>query len=211
MLTPELVAFGKGLAMMASLIVAIGVQNALVLRQGLKRESAFLVATICLCCDVLLITLGTAGLGALIEHSQTLSLLVSWGGALFLLVYALRSFRAAYRATGLDLALANYKSRTGVIVTALAVSLLNPHAVLDTVVLVGGLAARYEGAARVFCALGGMTASAVWFYGLAYGARKLAPWLSRSKVWRMIDLSIGLMMLALSISLAMDGWVLLSA
>jgi L-lysine exporter family protein LysE/ArgO len=200
-----LVPFIKGFATMAALIVAIGVQNAFVLRQGLHRRSAFLAATICLLCDVALVTLGTAGLGAVISTSRPLSLLLALGGASFLLFYGLRSLHKAHKAQGLNLQISDYASRTSITLTAFAVSLLNPHAILDTVVLVGGLAARYEGGARIACAFGAITASGVWFYSLAYGARGLAPILSKPKIWRIIDLVIGLMMLGLSVGLAWDG------
>jgi L-lysine exporter family protein LysE/ArgO len=198
--------FLKGLATMAALIIAIGVQNAFVLRQGLKRQAAFTAATVCFLCDATLVTLGTAGLGAVISTSRSLSLLMAWGGAVFLAFYGLRSLYAARRAQGLDLKAVDRASRAGVIFTALAVSLLNPHAIIDTVVLVGGLAGRYEGVARIAYASGAVTASGVWFYGLAYGARGLAPILTKPKVWRIIDSIIGLMMLSLAIGLAWDGF-----
>lgn len=206
-----LIVFAKGFATMASLIIAIGVQNAFVLRQGLKRDATFIAATICFFCDVLLVTLGTAGLGALFAASRTLSLLIAFGGAGFLAFYGVRALHAAKTAAGLDLKSAEKASRTGVIVTAFAVSLLNPHAILDTVVLVGGLAARQEGVARAICAFGAVTASGLWFYGIGYGARWLAPVLTKPKIWRVIDLVIGLMMLALAFGLAWDGFRLLRA
>lgn len=205
----EIFAYAKGFATMIALIIAIGVQNAFVLQQGIKHEHTFLVAAVCSLCDAALIVLGAVGLGALITNNLTLNLIIGWGGAAFLFVYALRSFFAAYRATGLKVGSARRGSRNNVMVKALAVSLLNPHAILDTVVLVGGLAARYEGAARTACAVGGMTASFLWFFGLAYGARWLAPVLSRPSVWRVVDIVIGLMMLSLAVSLALDGWTLL--
>jgi L-lysine exporter family protein LysE/ArgO len=197
--------YSKGFVTMAALIVAIGVQNAFVLRQGVKRRSVFIAATICLLCDVALISLGTAGLGALLTASPLLSLLIAWAGAAFLLFYGLRSLHAAKQAKGLDLKSAEHVSRANIILTALAVSLLNPHALIDTIVLVGGLAARYQGIARIACAVGAVTASGVWFYGLAYGARWLAPILTKPKIWRVIDLVIGVMMLSLASGLAKDG------
>ena len=203
------VPFGKGFVTMAALIVAIGVQNAFVLRQGIQNQATFIAATVCFLCDVLLVSVGAAGLGALFSASHHLSLIVAFGGAAFLTFYGIRALRAAKAAQGLDMKAADSVSRTGTVMTALAVSLLNPHALLDTVVLAGGFAARYEGALRYVCALGSMTASGVWFYGLAYGARRLAPVLSRPKVWRVIDLLIGVMMLTLAASLAKDGMHLL--
>jgi L-lysine exporter family protein LysE/ArgO len=201
--------YTKGMATMATLIVAIGIQNVFVLRQGVKREAVFMTVTICFLCDVLLVTLGTAGLGALIAASPILSAIVAFGGAAFLLFYGVRALRAAKKAAGLDLGAAQGISRTTVAMTAFAVSLLNPHAILDTVVIVGGVATRYDGVLRAACALGAVTMSGIWFYGLGYGARWLAPVLGRRKIWRIIDLVIGVMMLSLAFSLARDGWVLL--
>lgn len=204
------VAYGKGLATMSGLILAIGAQNAFVLRQGLKRQAVFIVASICFLCDAALVGLGAIGLGALFAESRMLNLGVAFGGAGFLAFYGLRSLHAAKTAKGIDLSAADRVSRTSVVLTAFAVSLLNPHVYIDTVMLVGGLAARYEGAARVACALGAITVSAVWFYALAYGARWLAPVLTRPKIWRIIDLIIGVMMLSLAMGLARDGAMMLS-
>lgn len=201
--------YSKGFVTMAALIVAIGVQNAFVLRQGVRRRSVFIAATICFLCDVLLVSLGTAGLGALLTANPLLSLAIAWCGAAFLLFYGVRSLHAAQQAKGLDLKSAEQASRANIMATALAVSLLNPHALIDTIVLVGGLAARYQGAAQIVCALGAITASGLWFYSLAYGAKWLAPILTKPKIWRVIDLVIGVMMLSLAYGLAKDGVQLL--
>jgi L-lysine exporter family protein LysE/ArgO len=194
---------------MSTLIIAIGAQNSYLLRQGLKRQAVFLVATICFFGDALMVTLGTAGLGALLAGSKLLNVAIAFAGAAFLSVYGIRSLRAARHAKGLDLAEADKISRASIAMTALAVSLLNPHVILDTVVIIGGIATRYEGAARTACALGAITVSLVWFYGLGYGARGLAPVLTKPKIWRFIDLIIGAMMLCLALSLARDGYLLL--
>jgi L-lysine exporter family protein LysE/ArgO len=201
--------FLKGLLTMAALIIAIGVQNVFVLRQGVKRQSVFAASTICFLCDVALVTCGTLGLASLFSASSAISLLISWGGTLFLAFYGARALLAAHNATGLDLGSSKQLSSRNVILTAFAVSLLNPHALLDTIVIVGGQAAHYENLARICFALGAITASGIWFYGLGYGAGYLAPILSRPKVWRIIDLVIGLMMIALAVSLACDGIKLL--
>jgi L-lysine exporter family protein LysE/ArgO len=198
--------FGKGFATMAALIVAIGVQNAFVLKQGVKHQAVFMTALICFLCDVVLVSLGTTGMGALIAASPRLNRVIAFGGAAFLLVYGIRSLHAAKKAQGLDLAEADKVSHASIAATALAVSLFNPHAILDTVVIVGGTATRYEGPLRLACALGALTASGLWFYGLAYSARKLAPILAKPKIWRLIDVLIGLMMLSLAVGLAYDGY-----
>jgi L-lysine exporter family protein LysE/ArgO len=200
-----LVPYGKGLATMAALIIAIGAQNAFVLRQGLKRQAVFITATICFACDALLVGSGAAGLGALFATSQVLRLGMTFGGAAFLTWYGLRSLHAAKTAKGLDLKSADKISRASAVLTAFAVSLLNPHVYVDTLMLVGGLAGRYEGAERIAFALGAISVSFVWFYGLAYGARWLAPVLTKPHIWRIMDLIIGLMMLVLAAGLAWDG------
>jgi L-lysine exporter family protein LysE/ArgO len=203
------ITFIKGFATMAGLIIAIGVQNAFVLKQGLKHQATFVVATICFLCDALLVSLGTAGLGSLFAASHIISLTIAFGGAGFLTFYGLRSLHAAKEAKGLDLNVTKRSSLTSVILTGFAVSLLNPHAIIDTVVLVGGLAAHYDGMARYTCAIGAITASAIWFYGIGFGATWLAPFLTKPKIWRVIDLMIGVMMLVLAMSLLNDGLQLL--
>jgi len=202
-------AYFQGFTMMASLIVAIGLQNAFVLRQGVKHQDVFLTVTICFLCDALLISIGAAGLGALFSSSHILALVISFGGCAFLVAYAIRALHAAKKTKGLDLKSAEKVSRANIILASFAVSLLNPHAILDTIVLVGGLAARYEDTARYMCALGAITASCIWFYSIGYGAKKLAPFLSKPKIWRIVDLIIGLMMLVLAFSFAKNGIQLL--
>jgi L-lysine exporter family protein LysE/ArgO len=201
----------SGLLTMAGLIVAIGVQNAFVLRQGLKRQAAFLTAGVCFLCDASLIAIGATGLGTLIAGHDSLRLMATIGGVLFLAIYGVRSCLAARHTKGLDLTDTTPLPKIKIITTALAVSLLNPHAILDTVVLIGGLAARYPGMGKTAFAVGAMSASLLWFYGLALGARWLAPALTKPKVWQVIDLIIGAMMLAFAASLARDAWMLFDA
>lgn len=183
----------SGFSLGASLIVAIGSQNAFVLRQGLKREHVFVVSTVCFLCDALLIALGAGGFGSLVASSPALLTAALWGGAAFLLFYGLRSFQAAWRPGTLeasrdDAPLAGFLR---VVLTTLALTLLNPHVYLDTVLLLGSLAGQYPAAARVRFALGAMLASFVWFYGIGYGARILAPLFRRPAAWRALDLLVG--------------------
>jgi len=204
-----LIAYARGLATMAALIVAIGAQNAFLLRQGLKHQSVFIVATICFFGDVFFVVLGTAGVGALVAGSAVLSAIMAFGGAAFLAVYGVRSLLAAKRAKGLDPDSGAKASRATAVLTAFAVTFLNPHVLIDTVVIVGGMATRYEGASRILYAAGVLTVSAIWFYGLGYGARVLAPVLTKPKVWQIIDLVIGILMLSLAVGLARDGVALI--
>ena len=196
--------FLRGLGLGASLIVAIGAQNAFVLRQGLRREQALLVAAICAGCDALLIALGTAGVGSLIAHLPGLARLMSLVGAAFLFFYGLSAFRRAVHPAVLKTASAP-AARGSVAVMALSVSLLNPHVYLDTVVLVGGISAQYAAGPRLWFAGGAVCASILWFFGLALGAAYLAPLFRRPGAWRILDCGVGLVMWSIAAGLVRSG------
>ncbi len=195
-----LFAFLRGLGLGASLIVAIGAQNAFVLRQGLRREQAVLVATICAVCDALLIMLGTVGVGSVIVHLPNLARLASLGGAAFLLFYGAGAFRRARQPAALEPTLAP-ATRGGIAAATLSVSLLNPHVYLDTVVLVGGLAGQYPAHPRLIFAFGAVCASCLWFFSLALGAAKLAPLFRRPHAWQVLDCLVGAVMWVIAVSL----------
>ena len=203
-----LLPFLRGLGLGASLIVAIGAQNAFVLRQGLRREQAVLVAAICAGCDALLITLGTAGVGGAIAHLPWLARLMSFLGAGFLFFYGLSAFRRASRPAALEIPSAP-ATRGGIAAAALSVSLLNPHVYLDTVVLVGGISAQYPVFPRLFFALGAVCASCVWFFSLTLGAAHLAPVFRRPQAWRVLDCGVGIVMWVIACSLVQSSlkWV----
>ncbi len=199
--------FLRGLGLGASLIIAIGAQNAFVLRQGLRREQAVLVAAICAGCDALLITLGTAGVGSVFAHLPWLARLASWLGAAFLFFYGFTAFRRALRPAVLETsALA---TRGSVVAATLSVSLLNPHVYLDTVVLVGGISAQYPAFPRLFFALGAVLASFLWFFSLALGAASLAPLFRRPQAWRILDCGVGAVMWVIALGLIRSrlNWV----
>jgi L-lysine exporter family protein LysE/ArgO len=198
--SPLISGFGLG----ASLIVAIGSQNAFVLRQGLKRQYVFAISTACFLCDSLLISLGAGGFSTLVASSPRLMQVALWGGVAFLFLYGLRSFAAAIKPGALDPSGddSNAGSLAQVILTTLMLSLLNPHAFLDTVVLLGSLAGHYSGTARLLFALGAMSASCVWFYGIGYGARVLTPLFQRPLAWRMLDILVGCTMWGIAANLA---------
>lgn len=194
----------EGLGLGAGLIIAIGAQNAYVLRQGLRRQHVFAVASVCFLIDCVLIALGAGGFASLLRTVPSLPSLAAWGGALFLAAYSLRAFAAALRPQALKASDgAAGASRRAALTTALALSLLNPHVYLDTVVLLGGVAARYAGGERLAFALGAMLASALWFYGLGYGARRLAPLFASERAWRLLDAFVGCVMAALAASLVL--------
>jgi len=202
--TPStLQALSQGFGLGIGLIVAIGSQNAFVLRQGLKRERVFLVTTVCFLCDAVLIAAGAAGFGTLVASSPLALQVALWGGSAFLFVYGARAFRSALNPGTLetDESGTATDSPLRILLTILTLSLLNPHVYLDTVVLLGSLAARFSGSSRLFFAVGAMTASFVWFYGVGYGARVLAPLFRKPAAWRLLDAAVGLTMWAIGASL----------
>ena len=195
-------AFLAGFLLGASLIIAIGAQNAFILRQGLMRRHVFVLCLICAVSDAVLILAGVAGLGTLIAASPRLIWVVTLGGAVFLLVYAALAFRRAARPAALIAAKPEQDGRLGAAIAAcLAFTFLNPHVYLDTVVLLGSLSAGYEGSARAAYGVGAALSSFVWFFGLGYGARLLQPVFARPAAWRILDALIGLVMSAIALSL----------
>jgi len=178
-----LAAATEGFLLGASLIVAIGAQNAFVLRQGLARRQVFAVTTFCFLADALLISLGVAGVGSL------------------LLTYGAMALRRALHPGNLSAASAAQSRLGTALATAAALTFLNPHVYLDTVVLLGSLSARHAGAARVAFGAGAAMASAVWFYGIGFGARFAAPLFARPAAWRILDVAIAIIMASIALSL----------
>ncbi len=185
----------------AGLIIAIGAQNAFVLRQGLRRSHVFAICLACSLADTLLIVAGVAGLGTLIARSPRLITLVTVGGAIFLTVYGLLAARRVLRTESLTPADSPDTDLKGALAACFAFTFLNPHVYLDTVVLVGSLSAAHEGAARVAFAAGASLASFVWFFGLGYGARLLTPIFGRPAAWRVLDGFVALVMWSLAATL----------
>ncbi len=192
------VALLSGLGFGLSLIVAIGAQNAFVLRQGLRGERVGAVVAICAVSDAVLIALGVAGAGALIQGVPELADGVRIGGAAFLLGYAALAARRAWRPGVLEAGAA--AGGGSVLVTALALTWLNPHVYLDTVVLLGSVAATH-GDARWWFGLGAIAGSVLWFTGLGYGARLLRKPFARPAAWRALDGAVALVMGAIAVSL----------
>ncbi|WP_299861467.1 LysE/ArgO family amino acid transporter [uncultured Hoeflea sp.] len=190
-----------GVLLGGSLIIAIGAQNAFILRQGLLRQHVFVLCLICALSDAALIGLGVAGLGAIISGSELLIAVVTLGGAVFLAAYALLALKRAIAPAGLEAAKSGAGSLRAAVMTCLAFTFLNPHVYLDTVLLVGGLSGRYEGQARLAFAIGAMSASFIWFFGLGYGARVLEPLFAKPSAWRVLDGLIAFVMASLSASL----------
>ncbi len=191
----------EGFALGGGLIVAIGAQNAFILRQGLLRQNVFILCLVAALSDAALIALGVAGMGTLVQANKSLLWFVTIGGAMFLAVYALMALRRAFTASQLDPASEGKTSLQRALAILFAFTFLNPHVYLDTVVLVGGISGQYEGAARLVFAIGAMAASFVWFFSLGYGARWLVPLFQKPMAWRILDLIIATIMALLSISL----------
>jgi L-lysine exporter family protein LysE/ArgO len=194
-------AFFNGFVLGASLIIAIGAQNAFILRQGLLRKHVFVLCLICALSDALLIAMGVAGLGTLISSSPRLISAVTLGGALFLFSYAVIALRRAVRPSALRASGEGGGSLRAAIAACLAFTFLNPHVYLDTVVLVGSLSAKYTGHARFAFAEGAMAASFVWFFTLGYGARLLEPVFAKPAAWRILDCVIAVVMTGIGLSL----------
>ncbi len=193
--------FLNGFILGGSLIVAIGAQNAFILRQGLLRSNVFILCLIASAADALLILAGVAGFGTIVNSSPVLLTVVTAGGALFLMAYAALAAKRAWRPQGMEAARQAAPPLSRAIATLLAFTFLNPHVYLDTVVLVGGLSGSYEGSARAAFGAGAMMASFVWFFSLGYGARWLAPLFAKPSAWRVLDALIALVMLLLALSL----------
>lgn len=192
----------RGFALGLSLIVAIGAQNAFILERGLVRSHVFVLCLVCALADALLIAAGVAGLGTLIASRPGLIFAVTIGGALFLAAYAAIALRRALRPDAMVVRGGRKMSLKTALATVLALTFLNPHVYLDTVVLLGSLSARYpEEILRVAYGSGAMAASFLWFFALGYGARLLAPLFARPSAWRILDAVIAAVMALLSLSL----------
>lgn len=199
--------FFTGLATSAGLIIAIGAQNAFVLSQGVRREYHWPIAALCSLIDAVLITLGIAGMGVLIGQSEVILQLITWGGALFLFWYGANALKSALRDEVLDLSENQFSGLRSALLTTLALSLLNPHVYLDTVVLLGGIGGQYPEHDRYWFGAGAALFSFVWFFSLSLGARWLAPLFHRPVSWRVLDGFVCLMMWTLAGLLLSDNLV----
>ncbi|OXX66610.1 amino acid transporter [Vibrio sp. V20_P4S3T152] len=186
------------------MIIPIGAQNAYVLNQGIKRNHHLTTATICSLLDVIFISLGIFGGGALLSSNEILLTSVTLGGVAFLSFYGFISLRSAFTSTSTNESDGEViaRGKRTVILGALAVTVLNPHLYLDTVVILGSIGGQFEGHDRIAFALGTMMASFVWFYSLSIGAAKLGPTLSKPNVKKGIDMAVAAMMFSIAFILA---------
>ncbi|TOG86064.1 amino acid transporter [Vibrio parahaemolyticus] len=195
----------QGFSFGAATIIPIGAQNAYVLNQGIKRNHHLTTATLCSFLDIFFISLGVFGGGAILASNALLLTSITFGGIAFLLYYGFLSLKSAFSTQpdesepGSDSII---RGKRAVILGALAVTVLNPHLYLDTIVILGSIGGKFEGYDRVSFAAGTIMASFVWFYSLSIGAAKLAPLLSQPKVKKGIDIAVGIVMFVIAISLA---------
>ncbi|MEN4920160.1 LysE/ArgO family amino acid transporter [Achromobacter spanius] len=195
-------AFIPGFLLGLSLIVAIGAQNAFVLRQGLRKEHVFVICLACALSDAILIAAGVAGFGIAVGALPWLEPAMRYGGALFLFLYAARSLHSALRKHHGHLSPSSRPSvgRGAALATCLALTWLNPHVYLDTVMLLGSISSQYEGSKTAF-ALGAICASFFFFFALGYGARLLQPVFASATAWRALDAGVGIVMAAIGLRL----------
>lgn len=196
--------FVSGFFLGASLIIAIGAQNAFVLRQGLLQKHVLVICLICGASDALLILLGVTGLGLLVEKLPWLISVITLAGAAFLFVYGSMAVKRVFFPQTMQSLKENSLGLRAAILTCLAFTFLNPHVYLDTFILIGGISASYDGNLKVAFTLGAMIASFVWFFSLGYGARLLAPFFERPNSWQVLDALIAIVMFGLAISLLLS-------
>jgi L-lysine exporter family protein LysE/ArgO len=200
--------FVQGLALSFGLIMAIGAQNAFVLRQGLRREHVGSVVLFCAAADAVLIAAGVMGMAQALGQSPNLSRALALAGAAFLAVYGWQALRRARLAHRLDAAAAGPAlTRGATVAQAAAFTLLNPHVYLDTVLLVGSIGAQHAAPLRGWFIAGAAGASLAWFSMLGFGARWLAPWFARPRAWQLLDGVIGATLFVLSALLLRHAWI----
>ena len=194
----------QGTLISGGLIIAIGAQNAFILRQGLLGQKVFYACAVCFICDALLITLGILGVGSILQKSpfflNTLAIL----GAIFLFWYGFNSFFRAYKGDShLHIEQGTNKEQTvaKLMLTTLAITLLNPHVYLDTLVIIGGIGGTLGSEQKRWFLLGSLIASFVWFFGLGYASKKLIPLFENSKTWVILDSIIGVVMCWIAVGL----------
>ena len=184
-----------------SLIIAIGAQNAFVIRQGLTKKYVLLTVLICAFSDAILIALGASGLGALIKSNKNILEFVRWFGVIYLLWFAFKSAKSVFKKEVLNSAGEASANRKSVILTVLALTFLNPHVYLDTVILLGSISNQF-GTDKWFFVIGAMLASFIWFTAIGFGAKSASRFMSQPIFWKILDLIIALVMVSIAAFLA---------
>ena len=197
-----MLAFLPGLLTGLSLIIAIGAQNAFVIRQGLTRQHVLLVVAICAVSDALLILLGISGLGVLIQSVPALLEVIRWFGVAYLTWFGIRSLRSAFRTQSLDASGVSQATSAGkVAATALGLTFLNPHVYLDTVILLGSIGNQF-GSDKWWFAAGGIVGSFLWFFSIGFGAKAASGLMKKPVFWKILDSIIAVVMFSIAILLA---------
>lgn len=199
--------FLSGLILGFSLIISLGPQNVFLIRQGALRQHAFLAASVCFVCDIILIVGSISGLHHILKQHPILEAWVTWAGVFFLIFYGTHSIRSALKKKSPSSETSDaISSRLSIIAFALGFSLLNPQAIIDSMVIIGGGSARYTEHLQAFTA-GVLTASLLWFFGLSMTAYTYSETLTQQKVWSRLEFISGLLMYGIAVSLAID-WAL---
>ena len=195
--------FIQGLIVCFGLIVSIGAQNAFLLKQGILKQHVFAVALLCFLGDVLLMTIGVLGLGELISQSPWISFLVAILGMVFLFTYGSQSFISMFKQSGaLKESDNSATSLKRTLMITFAITFLNPHVYIDTVVILGAIGGKLALAEKWMFLAGALTCSLIWFFGVGYGAGFFAPYFAKRRVWQILDFITGVIMYAIAISLA---------
>lgn len=193
----------KGFTVGGSLIVAIGAQNVFVIKQGLKRQYLLLTALVCSLLDAIFIAVGVGGFGHLVSAFPGMIVFMKYFAILFLLIYGALSFKSVFKSKQMDVSSDREISLKNTILVLLALTVLNPHAYLDTVVLLGTIAAQQTN--RIYFALGAIIASFIWFFAITYGVSLLSPLLQKKSAWKVIDGLSGLTMWGIALTLYFSG------
>jgi len=192
--------FFQGMGVSGGLIVAIGAQNAFVLSQGVRKNHHLLIALMCSVCDALLITIGISGVGTVIASSPRLAAAGAWGGAAFLFWYGFKAFQSARQGNVLNAEEKKCSLRTA-IATTMAVTWLNPHCYIDTLLLIGSIGGQFDGQGRLFFGVGAVSVSFIWFFSLSFCGQMLAPVFQNPTAWRILDTLMGLIMWIIALTL----------
>ncbi len=193
--------FLQGLGTGGGLIIAIGAQNAFVLSQSVKGNHHLLIAFICILCDAIFITLGVAGLGQAVSSNPELANFAAFGGAIFLFLYGCRAIYSVVKGGSMDTGKLVANSWKTAVIATLAVTLLNPHFYLDTVVLLGSISSKFQGDHRYFFLAGAISASILWYSSLSIGGRALAPLFKKKISWKILDTLVCITMWSIAFSL----------
>ena len=192
-----MIAFTSGIASGLALIIAIGAQNAFVIRQGLQRQHVLIVVLLCAISDALLIAAGTAGLGRVIESAPQALEIVRWFGVTYLAFFGIKSVRSAFRHNSLTLEQGAVVSRKRTVFTVLGLTFLNPHVYLDTVIFLGSIANQFPADKWLFSS-GAMVASFLWFFSIGFGSTMAARFMVKVIFWKFLDLSVAAIMFTLA-------------